>query len=70
MDNPANTQHNEHLIIYVKMMFCRNNYMIITLCVCWLAHSDLILPWASDKLLSGKLWYLQHNYVGDTIVYH
>ena len=27
-----------------------------------------------DKLiycsLSGKLWYLQHNFVGDTIVYH
>ena len=24
----------------------------------------------SSRWLSGKLWYLQHNCVGDTIVYH
>ena len=24
----------------------------------------------SVRCLSGKLWYLQHNHVGDTIVYH
>ena len=29
--------------------------------------THLPLPYTS---LSGKLWYLQHNCVGDTIVYH
>ena len=24
----------------------------------------------TDRWFSGKLWYLQHNCVGDTIVYH
>ena len=27
-------------------------------------------PSISIRCLSGKLWYLQHNCVGDTIVYH
>ena len=26
--------------------------------------------WLSDWWLSGKLWYLQHNFVGDTIIHH
>ena len=34
-------------------------------------HNDLRpIIRASSRWLSGKLWYLQHNCVGDTIVYH
>ena len=32
-------------------------------CICFVMKSPF-------RCLSGKLWYLQHNCVGDTIVYH
>ena len=47
-----------------RKKFGKNN--IIKLCghhsVCWLP--------GNIRCLSGKLWYLQHNCVGDNIVYH
>ena len=33
----------------------------------WMLESKM---WNTNRWLSGILWYLQHNCVGDTIVYH
>ena len=35
-----------------------------------LGHDGHNLSFSSSHWLSGKLWYLQHNCVGDTTVYH
>ena len=44
----------------------------ITICMLDLRHTILIKSFVSGSVcwVSGKLWYLQHSCVGDTIAYH
>ena len=44
-------------------------HAILDLNICLLNGIQMDLN-TSNHCLSGKLWYLQHNCVGDTIVYH
>ena len=44
------------------IIFQENNYTYFIRILC---YKTQIIPW-----LSGKLWYHQHNCVGDTIFYH
>ena len=54
---------------------CTRGYQTLSLAMAarqHIHHIQYIHCWSSMTYhwLSGKLWYLQHNCVGDTIVYH